>query len=117
MYIIYLQVEAALSVSPYVDNIMLHADPFHSFCVALVVPSQHAVEGWASKQGIDTSDFAELCHKEEVVKEVQASLVKGSVFCHKFDFFSSYPIPTCFSSLVLHLLTHLPKTTRNTPLA
>lgn len=95
MFIVSLQVEAALSVSPYVDNIMLHADPFHSFCVALVVASQHAVEGWASKQGIDTSDFAELCRKEEVVKEVHASLIKVSVFCHKFGFFS-YPIPTCF---------------------
>lgn len=70
------KVEAALSVSPYVDNIMLHADPFHSFCVALVVASQHAVEEWASKQGINASDFAELCTKEEVVKEVQASLIK-----------------------------------------
>lgn len=59
---------------------MLHADPFHSFCVALVVASQHAVEEWASKQGINASDFAELCTKEEVVKEVQASLIKVCVF-------------------------------------
>ncbi|KAG6591890.1 Long chain acyl-CoA synthetase 9, chloroplastic, partial [Cucurbita argyrosperma subsp. argyrosperma] len=70
------KVESALSVSPYVDNIMLHADPFHSYCVALVVASQQAVQAWASKQGIDTNDFSELCRKEEVVKEVQASLVK-----------------------------------------
>ena len=31
-----MQVEAAL-VSPFVDNIMVHADPFPSCCVALVV--------------------------------------------------------------------------------
>ncbi|KAI9200682.1 hypothetical protein LWI28_011610 [Acer negundo] len=72
------KVEAALSVSPYVDNIMLHADPFHSYCVALVVAAQHAVEDWAANQGIVYADFAELCDKEETVKEVHASLVKAA---------------------------------------
>ncbi|KAH9691166.1 Long chain acyl-CoA synthetase 9 [Citrus sinensis] len=70
------KVEAALIVSPYVDNIMMHADPFHSYCVALVVASQPAVEEWAAKQGIVYNDFAELCEKEETVKEVYASIVK-----------------------------------------
>lgn len=72
------KVEAAIVASPYVDNIMLHADPFHSFCVGVVVPSQPAVEGWASKQGITYSDFADLCGNDEVVKEVHASLVKAA---------------------------------------
>ncbi|XP_024962069.1 long chain acyl-CoA synthetase 9, chloroplastic isoform X3 [Cynara cardunculus var. scolymus] len=45
------KVEAVLSVSPYVDNIMLHANSFHSYCVALVVASQSAVESWASHKG------------------------------------------------------------------
>ncbi|MBA0868967.1 hypothetical protein Goshw_021262 [Gossypium schwendimanii] len=70
------KVEAALSISPYVDNIMLHADPFHSYCVALVVAAQHAVEDWASKQGVAFTDFAELCEKEETIKEVLSSLVQ-----------------------------------------
>lgn len=68
-----MQVEAALIVSPYVDNILMHADPFHSYCVALVVASQPAVEEWAAKQGIVYND---LCEKEETVKEVYASIVK-----------------------------------------
>jgi len=55
---------------------MLHADPFHSYCVALVVVSHSALEQWASKQGIAYSDLSELCSKEETVKEVHASLVK-----------------------------------------
>ncbi|CAK8570332.1 unnamed protein product [Lathyrus sativus] len=70
------KVEAALIVSPYVDNIMLHADPFHSYCVALVVASQSTLEEWASKQGIPYSGFSELCSKGESLKEVHASLVK-----------------------------------------
>lgn len=70
------KVEAALSISPYVDNIMLHADPFHSYCVALVVANQHTVEDWASKKGIGYTDFADLCQKEETIKEVHSSLVQ-----------------------------------------
>ncbi|KAK7353181.1 hypothetical protein VNO80_18621 [Phaseolus coccineus] len=70
------KVEAALSTSPYVDNIMLHADPFHSYCVALVAVSHPALEQWASQQGIAYSDHSELCRKEESVKEVHASFVK-----------------------------------------
>lgn len=71
------KVEAALVVSPYIDNIMLHADPFHSYCVALVVASQPAVEDWAVKQGIVFADFSDLCQKEATLKEVHGSLVKA----------------------------------------
>ncbi|CAN1240344.1 Long chain acyl-CoA synthetase 9, chloroplastic [Linum grandiflorum] len=70
------KVEAVLNVSPYVDNLMLHADPFHSYCVAIIVPAQASLEEWAAKQGISYSDFSDLCDKIETVKEVQASLVK-----------------------------------------
>ncbi|MBA0659455.1 hypothetical protein Goklo_011592 [Gossypium klotzschianum] len=70
------KVETALSICPYLDNIMLHADPFHSFCVALVVASQQMVEDWASKQGITFTDFADLCEKEETIKEVHTSLAQ-----------------------------------------
>lgn len=71
-----LQVEAALSVSPYVDNIMVHANSFHSYCVALVVAAQSAVESWALQKGIEFNDFTSLCEMEETVKEVYGSLLK-----------------------------------------
>lgn len=70
------KVEAVLLGSPFVDNIMLHADSFQSYCVALVAVSHPALDEWASKQGIAYSDLSELCSKEETVKEVHASLVK-----------------------------------------
>lgn len=70
------KVETALVVSPYVENIMVHANSFHSYCVALVVASQHTLEAWASKQGIQYSDFADLCQKQEALKEVSSSLLK-----------------------------------------
>lgn len=70
------QVESALIVSPYVENIMIHADSLYNYCVALVVASQHTLEGWASKKGIQYSDFADLCQKGETLKEVSNSLLK-----------------------------------------
>lgn len=66
---------------------MLHADPFHNFCVALVVASQPALEEWALRQGISYSDISDLCQKEETVKEVQASLLKVCI---------SFVLPTAY---------------------
>lgn len=58
------------------DNIMLQADPFHSFCVALVSAAPHSLEVWASQHGIGYSDFSDLCQKEETLKEIHGSLLK-----------------------------------------
>lgn len=62
--------------SNYVDNIMLYADPFHSYCVALVVPVRQVLEQWAQNAGIKYKDFSELCEKAEAANEVQQSLSK-----------------------------------------
>ncbi|XP_009761216.1 long chain acyl-CoA synthetase 8 [Nicotiana tabacum] len=70
------KVEAALLSSNYVDNIMVYADPFHNFCVALVVPSQKVLEKWAQENGIEHRAFSDLCNKAEAVNEVQQSLSK-----------------------------------------
>jgi long-chain acyl-CoA synthetase len=72
------KVEAVLAGSSYVDNVMLHADPFHSNTVALIAVNQAALEGWAKKAGVDYSDFADLCSKPEACKEVLDSLTKAS---------------------------------------
>jgi long-chain acyl-CoA synthetase len=77
-----------LIVSPYVENIMIHADPFHNYCVALVVAAHIELESWASQQGIKYSDFSDLCQKQEAVKEVLGSLAKVRVFCS--------PVSICF---------------------
>lgn len=70
------KVESVLIASPYVENIMMHADPFHSYCVALVVGSEPALRDWAVKQGISFDDFSILCQKEETINEVHRSLVQ-----------------------------------------
>lgn len=68
--------------SNYVDNVMVYADPFHNYCVALVVPSRHILEKWAKEAGMTYGDFPELCDKVEAVKEVQQSLLKVCRFVH-----------------------------------
>ncbi|XP_011085413.1 long chain acyl-CoA synthetase 8 [Sesamum indicum] len=70
------KVEAALVSSKYVENIMVYADPYHNFCVALVVPARQTLEGWAKESGIKYNDFPELCEKAEAKNEVQQSLLK-----------------------------------------
>ncbi|KAA8526635.1 hypothetical protein F0562_008162 [Nyssa sinensis] len=70
------KVEATLMSSNYVDNIMVHVDPFHNNCVALVVPSHQVLEKWAQEAGVKHKDFSELCDKVEAVSEVQQSLSK-----------------------------------------
>ncbi|KAL0445106.1 UNVERIFIED_CONTAM: Long chain acyl-CoA synthetase 8 [Sesamum latifolium] len=72
------KVEAALISTNYVDNIMVHADPFHNFCVALVVPSRSVLERWARESGIEYEDFSKLRGKAEAKTEVQHSLVKAA---------------------------------------
>lgn len=57
---------------------MLHADPFHGYCVALVVVSPSSMEQWASLQRISYDDLSELCQKEATLKEVHGSLVKAA---------------------------------------
>ncbi|XP_021766364.1 long chain acyl-CoA synthetase 8-like isoform X2 [Chenopodium quinoa] len=68
--------EAALMSSNYVENIMVHADPYHNHCVALVVPSHSELEKWAQDYGIQYKSISELCDHPEAIKEVQASLSK-----------------------------------------
>lgn len=73
------QVEAVLQVSKYVENVMLHADPFHSYCVALVVVSQSALEDWAEAANLAYDSFPDLCSKTPAIKEVLSSITQVSL--------------------------------------
>jgi len=79
---------------------MIHADPFHNYCVALVVAAHIKLESWASQQGIKYSDFSDLCQKPEAVKEVLGSLSKVCVFCSPVNICLLY----CVGSPHIHTL-------------
>ena len=55
---------------------MAYADPFHTYCVALVVSPHQALKKWAQNSGISYKDIEELCHNDQAIKEVQQSLSK-----------------------------------------
>ena len=76
--------------SNYVDNIMVYADPFHNYCVALIVPIHQVLEKWAKESGIKYTDFPDLCDKAEVVKEIQQSLLKVCFLPLAADFLKEY---------------------------
>lgn len=59
---------------------MVYADPFHNYCVALVVPSHQVLEKWARETGIEYKDFSDLCNNAAAATEVQQSLSKVCSF-------------------------------------
>eukprot|EP00271_Cylindrocystis_brebissonii_P003468 TRINITY_DN1444_c1_g5_i1.p1 TRINITY_DN1444_c1_g5~~TRINITY_DN1444_c1_g5_i1.p1 ORF type:complete len:739 (+),score=146.38 TRINITY_DN1444_c1_g5_i1:183-2399(+) len=82
------KVEAALQMDHLVDSIMLHADPFKSYAVALIVPNKAAMTSLAASKGVDDSgDFAALCDNPTIVAEVMKSLAKSAkeVKLEKFE--------------------------------
>eukprot|EP00753_Platysulcus_tardus_P001516 PLAT11372.7.p1 GENE.PLAT11372.7~~PLAT11372.7.p1 ORF type:complete len:690 (-),score=389.79 PLAT11372.7:267-2336(-) len=72
------KVEAQLKISPLVENICVHADPFHTFCVALVCPQWPAVYEWAKQAGIAEDKHAVLAAMPELNAAVMASLKKAA---------------------------------------
>ena len=72
-----LQIEAALQLSNYVENIMVYADSYRTYCIAVVVPVRQQLENWAREAGINyNNDFSELCGRAVAISEVQHSLSK-----------------------------------------
>lgn len=70
-----------LATSNYVANIMVYANSFKSYCVALVVPVREELEKWAANAGVAYQAFEELCENEKATSEVQQSLLKVSLIC------------------------------------
>eukprot|EP00850_Spirogloea_muscicola_P008364 SM000044S16011 [mRNA] locus=s44:538830:543829:- [translate_table: standard] len=70
------KVESVLSSSPYVDNVMLHAESSQSNAVALIVAAQQPLEKWATSANVQYSSFSDLCEKKEAKEEVLKSLSK-----------------------------------------
>ncbi|XP_078171188.1 long chain acyl-CoA synthetase 8-like isoform X2 [Carex rostrata] len=72
------KIESVLATSNYVANIMVYANSFNSYCVALVVPVREELEKWAANAGVAYQAFEELCENEKAISEVQQSLLKAA---------------------------------------
>lgn len=70
------KIEAALMSSPYVENIMMYADPFHKFAIALVVPNKGTLKNSPAVNESPLEDPESLYKEPALLKEVQESLEK-----------------------------------------
>lgn len=99
-----MQVEAALISSKYVDNIMVYADPFHNYCVALVVPARQVLEKWANEAGVNYSDYVELCDKTEAVAEIKRSFSEVSFLAFSPDALSLFNAKAVIIIFIFYLM-------------
>eukprot|EP01134_Creolimax_fragrantissima_P006852 CFRG6852T1 len=69
------KVESMLKAATYIDNMMVYADPFHSYCIAVVTVLPPGLNAWAEKNSIK-KEWTDLVKDPKVVAEVLASLQK-----------------------------------------
>mmetsp|Transcript_24119 Transcript_24119/g.32340 ORF Transcript_24119/g.32340 Transcript_24119/m.32340 type:complete len:123 (+) Transcript_24119:1536-1904(+) len=55
------KIEQVLTLSAMIAQCFVYGNSLKNACVAIVVPEQSWVEEWAAKEGLDASNFAELC--------------------------------------------------------
>ena len=70
------KVEATLKACALVDNIMVHADPAHNYCVAIVAPDAAALRGIAEELNCSDLGYADQCSQPEVTEHVLRALQK-----------------------------------------
>ncbi|KNC74611.1 hypothetical protein SARC_12846 [Sphaeroforma arctica JP610] len=76
------KVESMLASAKFIDNLMVYADPFHSYCVVLVTVQPSTVSAWAASNGIE-KEWSELCKdpqlKADVLKTLQYEAKMGNL--------------------------------------
>ncbi|MCP9257467.1 Long-chain-fatty-acid--CoA ligase 4 [Dirofilaria immitis] len=68
-YVSLAKIETALLNCPLIDNICCYGESLHTYLIALVVPNKKHLIEIAENLGINTSNWTDLCHNAEVVKE------------------------------------------------
>jgi long-chain acyl-CoA synthetase len=86
-YVALESIESRYRDCPFVDHICAYVDSEHNEVVAIVAPNKLATEAWASKNGIDSSDWGVLCQNPEltkaVLKDLQATARKFKLKSHE----------------------------------
>ena len=76
-YVALESIESRYRNCPFVEHICTYVDSTHNEVVAIITPNKLAVEAWARKNNVDTSDWGVLCHKPElstaILKDLQAT--------------------------------------------
>jgi len=70
------KIENVMSRSSFVAMSFVYGDSLQSKLVAIVVPDQEYMEGWATKNGFSAKSFTELCNDPGIVKTVLDDMTK-----------------------------------------
>eukprot|EP00124_Ichthyophonus_hoferi_P002881 Ihof_evm1s219 gene=Ihof_evmTU1s219 len=67
------KVESVMNQCKFVENCCLYADPFNSYCVALIVPIEKELTEWAEANDLK-KPWTELCDDDKATKHVLGEL-------------------------------------------
>lgn len=75
------KVEAELKTCSVVENICVYGDPSKNYTVALVVPNPKHLQELAVKQGVNDTEFDQLCASPVLEKAVIKELAEHARKC------------------------------------
>lgn len=64
---------------PYVDNICVYGDSFHTYLIGLMVPNSKALSNLASQLGKEGLSHKELCHDKDVVNAISKAIMEHGI--------------------------------------
>lgn len=73
-YIALESIESRYRNCQFVEHICAYVDSEHNEVVAVVQPNKLSLEAWAAKNGVDTSDYGDLCHDPKTNAAILKSL-------------------------------------------
>jgi len=72
------KIESVLKTAVVCTNIVVYGSGDILFPVAIVLPVEKVVRGWATELGIDCESLVELCEKKEIVDRMSSALLKAA---------------------------------------
>jgi long-chain acyl-CoA synthetase len=67
-----------LKTSAAITNIVVYGSGEILFPVAIVLPVEKVVRGWAAEMGLECESLVELCQKKEIVDKMSGALLKAA---------------------------------------
>jgi len=71
-------VEETVRRSDYISQVFVHGDSLKSCVIAVVVPDQGAISGWAKRHHLPSDSFTALCNMREVKKFIMDEMTSLS---------------------------------------
>ncbi|XP_028967685.1 long-chain-fatty-acid--CoA ligase 4 [Galendromus occidentalis] len=81
------KVEAEMKTCPIIENICVHGSSFHTYLIALVAPSEKALEQLALSMNKEGLTFKEMCEDPDIKKTATQQILEHAKKCnlHKME--------------------------------